>query len=364
MSATATPSASETIATAAAAPAPVKPAFDEAAHEATVRAKFDELGGKPNPTLKEEAPFPWEKDNKALAKVEAKTVPAKEKGAEEDANANAPSSATPDPKAPDRDTRERIALAKRALAQRGLHDNDEIEAMPVEKLLLKGEKAARLIEADRKAYAALKGNKLPAGDTTGADTTAAGRSSEPDSTVAQTGQPPADDIDRLIEAGDITTEQGDRIKALHRTANEKVQAATRLVATTRMDAAKAKLVETFPDLATPEGESEVRKWMAKHDPQGSMILGDDVEAFHKYFEDACYVQWGREIGRVTREQMLKGNQTTRNGQPDSSSPRATDPASITPEERRKLVARAAEESNGDEAVFKATLARIGLPANS
>lgn len=357
MSATATPSAAETLTTAAAAPAPAKPAFDEAAHEASVRKTFDELGGKPSPSLKEEAPFPWEKkDAPEVKKVEplTKDQPAPEKKDDK----------VPTKDAPDRDTRERIALAKRALGRSGLYDNEEIEAMPVDKLLLKGDKAARKQLADDKAYAALKGNKLPAGDTTGADTTAAGRSSEPDSTVAQTGQPPADDIDRLIEAGDITTEQGDRIKALHRTANEKVQAATRLVATTRMDAAKAKLVETFPDLATPEGEAEVRKWMAKHDPQGSMILGDDVEAFHKYFEDACYVQWGREIGRVTREQALKGNLTTRDGQPDSSSPRATDPASITPEERRKLVARAAEESDGDEAKFKATLTRLGLPENS
>lgn len=309
------------------------------------------LGADPEPTK-----YPWEETPESKDVVQAGTEGKPESPAKGDEPGTPEPEKAPEKAAvPDREMREKIVRAKQALGRTGLYDDAEMDAMPVDRLLAKGDKARRDQEAyDRqkrdteKWKTRARAQGAEAGEVPGDPP---GRSGEGDSAaeVGDAGRPWRS-IDQMVEDGLIDKSVADEIQSRHRSTEEKVGMALGAVSETRLAAATDLLVGEFPALKNERDKAEWLAYMADVDRDGSILLGQHGE-FMKFAKRAAWAVLGEGIGRSTRESLLRDNAKAVANAPLKPGGSAGQ-RKLTPEQLEDLALRAATESRSPDEFYQ------------
>lgn len=298
---------------------------------------IDDLVEKADPDPKETGPAkPWENktddvpaepEGSAEGESEGDDEGGEARDSSEQAEAGEGRKPEPGSAGLDREQREQRVKAIRAFARDGFED-DEItkleKTLGVETFLKRGLKLAGRQKTDDRAYndlRTLKSGKKgaqgapsenPADDSPGRSGTEVSEAAPGDA-----GRP-LDRIDQLVEAGSITPEVADEIRAQHRSAEQRVQAAEvaaiQAKAESRFTAAMSELVEEFPGLKDEKRAAEVWAWIGANDPEMKYLNGP-MAGFKKHVRDGCYIAFGPEIRDQARKSLTQRNNRARDNMP-------------------------------------------------
>jgi len=336
-------------------PDPDYSAFDKAA---------DALIEKMEPSEPVEK-FPWETGDKGGETKEPKDVQAgEERAAESDeaGDVEVPNAGDEDAAKRrdgwtglDREKREEVVRAMQALGRTGLYTNEEMEAMPIDKLLARGDKARRDQEAfDRQKNDLQKWKERARaqGASTEPSDNPSGRTGEGDSEVEPEGAGRSvDDIDQMVEDGLLDRAGARAIKAkiaeAHRSAEQKDKMAVSAILETRFNAALDVLVEKFPSLKNPEKARELESFMASVDSNRSIGLGDYAE-FKQFATRCAHAVLGEDIGRQARQSLIRESAQAVDNAPSPPGAPSGRKQKLTQEQIENLAMRAAEESGSME----------------
>lgn len=269
--------------------------------------------------------------------------------------------------------RTKIVLAKQALARQGFHTKEEIDAIPVARLLELGEKAQKKHEHDQKAWDFYNKHGKPgkpAKPDSGGDTTADprdldGRSDEADPAETAPEAPEVDgDIEQIIKSEALDEKAANRLRGVTRRTNELLEAADRelerahtLVATTRLRSAKDALLKEFPGLKDQAKFTQVLAWMKRYDTNHRVVLGEDDNAVTQFMRDAAWAVIGPEIETTVRQDLIAGNRKDLDGQPEQAGV-VTSTKPLTGAALDAAIGKAAVMAGSDDAKFRKMLADI------
>lgn len=351
------------------------PAQQQVSDDAAFKAEFDKLA---EPSAGESKDKPVDLDS-ILSEVTGGKAKPGEKKADEPAPKFGERAATKDDgeQEPDeseaRDGREKIVLAKRALGRSGQWTAEEIDAMPEDRLIERGQKAHASWEAterykkDMNKWKAKANGQSPAASDPTDDSP--GRSGTEDGSAATDAAEQLPDgfgqlAQKVAEYDPDLRKQIEKVAARDRQAIVKeatvaVETAQRALVHQRLDYAKDKLAEEFPGLKDPAKFGIVRKKLNGWDPDGSAVLAENPGEFYALMRDACEVVFGREMRRQTHSERVASSAKSRNGQPDTSTARQV-PAALTEDQKFQVASRLTIQHNGNQARVDADLAKLGI----
>lgn len=338
------------------------------ASDAAFDAAFDKLA-TPSPTEDTPAPeVPWKKaegDREPDPESDADPKGKDDKPATGDAKK--PAEAADKAKAPrTREGREKVYSARERL-RKDNWEEAEIDALTPEQLFARAERVAKRQDDADRLYA--EKNNTKGQPTKAAPDSPRGRSASGASEADSTGDTGKGGIgETLEELRTLDPDLADRLEkrwdSQHRSASEErdrvvreaQERATRAAQAafeTRVTTLRTGLTEEFPSLGDDKRFMEVMEWMAEHDPRGEKAAGPH-DAFSQHFKNGCWVVFGEETERRTREKLVEQNQKTRDGQPELSGPtgKTTAMENLTLDQWEDMLYEATLAANGDQQEFQ------------
>lgn len=284
-----------------------------------------------------------------------------------------------DDKPPDRDTRRKILAAKEIVGRVLKYNDDDVDAMPPEKLLdlaqrVKGtyEAFERLKEDHRalkeKARGPRDGQKPVRAEQAPDD--GRGRSANPDddaeSLPAEREEGGSDQLLRDYLDPDTykqvqRTQHAERARFKNQVteATERAQSAESRLILDRIEVARERVAEKFPQLNDNDRFDAVLKLMDDLDPQSTRSKGD-LGSFVKFMERVAASEFHEEVERTTRDRLITGNRKDRSSQPETTS-HGSQPTAMTWDEFESYAAWASQEAGGNKAKMDNLMAKVKRP---
>lgn len=346
-----------------AAAAPAADPFDAAADKAFAALAQPKAGEEPD--APETASDDRNGDEKHAEVVRGET------GAGSDAEGGGKLAENANPLPAEYADREKFVLAKRALARDGWTE-EEINALKPDLVVSKGQKAKERqdstdrIQRDMLKYKAQARGKAQRAPEAGQDDSAGRSGDEVESAELDGAERQTDSIDELVEQGLVDPSAAPKLR---RTMAQRIEAEQEQARAARMSRATAvfqghidRLVTRHPALKDAAVVQKVTTWMARHDPDMSIALGDDTQRFTDLINDAIAVEVGADQGRQQRISLVEGNKKTRDSQPELAGVSQTRKAVKTNDQYMREVFDAGTKVNSPEE-FNAAISKIPKPVN-
>lgn len=143
-------------------------------------------------------------------------------------------------------------------------------------------------------------------------------------------------------------------------AEAQLRSAESLFMKDRLDAARERVAEEFPQLKDDERYFEVVKVMDQMDPD-EFHSRDSLAEFTKFMRKVARSEFYEDMERTTRQRLITGNRKDANNQPETTS-HGSQPVAMSWDDYENYAAWAAIEAGGNSAKMQGLMARVKRPA--
>lgn len=283
----------------------------------------------------------------------------------------------------DRDQRRKILAAKEVVGRVLKYSDDEIEAMEPERLIdlsLRLKPVFNAFEDQKKDLQKWK-DRARGQKPTDTDTPDNGRGRTAEPVDKAEPQPAERDTeggsDQLLrdyldpetfsqvkkaQRAERVRFQDQATKAEQRAeaAEAQLRSAESLFMKDRLDAARERVAEEFPQLKDDERYFEVVKVMDQMDPD-EFHSRDSLAEFTKFMRKVARSEFYEDMERTTRQRLITGNRKDANNQPETTS-HGSQPVAMSWDDYENYAAWAAIEAGGNSAKMQGLMARVKRPA--